>query len=63
MVNYARAKQGANHLWKAMALSRQSRTGQADRLLFRSLVTEHLPRLRQPGVDALYEAIERDNLD
>jgi hypothetical protein len=34
VVNYARAKQEADHLWKAMALSRESRTGQGDRLLF-----------------------------
>ena len=30
--DYAKAKQEANHLWKAMALSGQSRTGQVDRL-------------------------------
>jgi|GraSoi_2013_60cm_1033757.scaffolds.fasta_scaffold66919_1 hypothetical protein len=63
VVNYARAKQEADHLWKAMALSRESRTGPGDRLLFQSLIKNHFPRLEQAQIDALYEAIERDNLD
>jgi hypothetical protein len=41
----------ANHIWKAMAFSWQSRTGQEDRLLFQSLVTEHFPQLEQPETD------------